>query len=462
MAIWDEITVVSVKSFISFILLLLPVTINNTNLSYCHAYNGIIATFHMPIQQRHCSYCDTPKLLQHMKISSYHRCWQFCNTREPKPRSLYRSARIQMTTDTTANSVSASEQTAIKSYSASSSGCGCGLNHYVQDDSNHFHEINAERNNNNDMVIRNVYQSTIDPSTWQQYMVPPMSWWDAITSQLVKNENLYSVDVSLRWNYTLDDTILTTTAERFLELYETKSAVVRRNRQASWWSRVPTINGTTSCTPNQYREVMIQNIASAMKQFSTFCSNSRHSDDDDDDENPSFRRRRRSWLSLTIRLLCTYGGSRAGTKCPIWHIDHVPCRYIQTLYGPTCLFINNSRDNHIVYNRIVAQHQEEGKEGPASDLDDSTSNEEFLSVEERNEFLLRGIDVTTRSVIGQATVGEGIVLLGKLWPQWATGTATTPPFNDDQTKGTTAAVHKSPQILTPNQGRILLTININE
>ena len=153
-----------------------------------------------------------------------------------------------------------------------------------------------------------------------------------------------------------------------------------------------------------------------------------------------------------MRLLCTYGSDAA--KCPIWHVDHVPCRYVQTLYGPTVLFFPDQHDNQRVYHRIIStaqqQHDDDDDDEPPSQP--PQDNYEFVSVPERNAFLLCDIDDMSRSV-GHANVGEGMILLGQ------SSSSRSPPWN---TTGKAAAVHKSPWIASPDQGRILLTINVHD
>ena len=397
---------------------------HNNVIHSCHAYRGMI-DIHTPLRQIYSwNHRSHRKVLQQLENSN-NRYWQICNTRKLKHRSSFRTVRSipAVTTISESEQITTEEGRITEAFEDDSR---CCPDH--QDDSN--------RHSTNDMVIRNVCASTIDPILWQQYMVPTLSWWDtAVASRIIPNHtsrNPYgtTIDISLPWNFTLDDAKITAVAGRFLELYDTTTAL-SKPRPSPWWTTISVSTATT--VPNHpHREAMIQNIASAMKQFSTFC-NDHHTHTNNDS--------RRS-VSFTMRLLCTYGGSsRAGTKCPIWHIDHVPCRYIQTFYGPTCMLINNNRDNHIVYRRITQDH-------------DSDDDEEFVSVEDRNEVLLRGMDAT-RSV-GQAVVGEGIILLGNAWSQWATGSGVADDANVN------AAVHKSPPMTTPNQGRILLTINVHE
>jgi hypothetical protein len=299
-------------------------------------------------------------------------------------------------------------------------------------------------------------------------MVPPRSWWETIITTATgdgtnpNDDGLhpYTTDIALSWNFTLDDTTIIATAERFMDLFDTTTTTTlsSRRRQQQQQQHRSTVT----------RDAIIQNIASAMKQFTIFCDHHHH-------HHPSSHEyssiTTSSSLSFTMRLVCTYGGSRAGTKCPIWHVDHVPCRYIQTFYGPTCRFINHQRENDIIYRRIMTQQQEEEEQeveevssDPIIDGHRVGGTIEFLSVQERNEILLHGID--DKNCIGQANVGEGIILIGKLWDSWTTTNITTSDDQNDESNRRsgnsigTAAVHKSPHITSSQQGRILFTINV--
>jgi hypothetical protein len=332
---------------------------------------------------------------------------------------------------------------------------------------------NHKNYNINNLVRRNIHQSTIDPYVWQQYMVPPRSWWETIimavtgdgTNSNDDGWNPYTTDIALSWNFTINDTKIIATAERFMDLFDTTSTTTLSRQQH---------RSTVT------RDAIIQNIASAMKQFTIFCDHHHHhhqSSHENSSTTTTSTTSTSSSLSFTMRLVCTYGGSRAGTKCPIWHVDHVPCRYIQTFYGPTCRFINHQRENDIIYRRIMTQQQEEEEQeveevssDPIIDGHRVGGTIEFLSVQERNEILLHGID-DNKSCIGQANVGEGIILIGKLWDSWITTTTsitniTTSDDQDDENNRRsgnsigTAAVHKSPHITSSHQGRILFTINV--
>lgn len=115
------------------------------------------------------------------------------------------------------------------------------------------------------------------------------------------------------------------------------------------------------------------------------------------------------------RVVATRGFS--GTKCPRWHVDHVPKRWIQALVGPGCDYISGS--NGVLWECI-------------NGLD--TTNVKQANLELVNENV---------ADIRHAPQGQGVVLTGA----------------ENSAEGTFPAVHKSPT-LGPFQGRVLLTIDI--
>lgn len=115
------------------------------------------------------------------------------------------------------------------------------------------------------------------------------------------------------------------------------------------------------------------------------------------------------------RIVATRGS--VGTKCPRWHADHVPIRWIQSLVGPGCDYLVGERGvNRELLNGI---------------LDD-------ISTQDANK---RIVDSSLAS-IRQGQEGEAVVLVGR-----------------DNSRGIPAAIHKSPTLL-PWQGRVLLTIDV--
>jgi hypothetical protein len=114
------------------------------------------------------------------------------------------------------------------------------------------------------------------------------------------------------------------------------------------------------------------------------------------------------------RIVATRGPS--GTKCPRWHVDHVPLRWIQSLVGPGCDYVL-------------------GCEG----IDWEAMNDLNSVEKDANEKLVNE-DVAD---IHHAPTQQGVVLLGA----------------ENTPKGLTPAVHKSPS-MGVFEGRLLLTLDV--
>jgi Protein of unknown function (DUF1826) len=270
-----------------------------------------------------------------------------------------------------------------------------------------------QENHHNPAVLRDVYHSSVSPELWQQYFVPSLSLGSAVWS--IFQQPLDCIDVKVGWNVssTVDDsiTIVRSTAQHLVDLCE---------------ERFQKRNGAIgSMTPRDHQKIC-RDIEDAMLRFSSFCCANYQQQS---------RQHRSSDLSFSIRIVCSYGSST--TKCPQWHIDHVPCRYIQVLYGPGCMFINNQNDA-VVWNRINALCSDD------NDDDNNRTNSINLSIQARNELLID----TDKADICQSKEGEAIILLGNQW--WKNDTLSFRP-----------AVHKSPSDqVAPWQGRILLTMDV--
>ena len=130
-------------------------------------------------------------------------------------------------------------------------------------------------------------------------------------------------------------------------------------------------------------------------------------------------------LGYKARIVCTRGGP-ASTKCPQWHLDHVPVRWIQSLVGPGCEWVDTEA---VRWDRINA-------------LDEI----EHANVRERNEIL---VDDDTR-LHHQAAQGQAVLALGTKWSKMA----------KDEFRGVSPCVHKSPTGLQPWEGRVLLTMDV--
>jgi hypothetical protein len=129
------------------------------------------------------------------------------------------------------------------------------------------------------------------------------------------------------------------------------------------------------------------------------------------------------------RIIASRGSS--ATKCPAWHQDHVPVRWIQSLYGPGCQWVDT------IENWSTADESEDD-EG-----EDSSLHESLTDLNQRR--------VNHSMKVRQASPGKAVILIGKGWREFAKG---------QETRDLPAVVHKSPPGMRPWQGRVLLTIDV--
>jgi hypothetical protein len=122
-----------------------------------------------------------------------------------------------------------------------------------------------------------------------------------------------------------------------------------------------------------------------------------------------------SYSQFKARIVSTRGSS--GTKCPRYHVDHVPMRWVQALVGPGCDYVVGS--DGISWEAINGMEEVESNEAANLEL----VNESLADIRHAKE-------------------GQGVVLMGAK--------------ND---AGKFPAVHKSPT-LHPLQGRVLLTLDV--
>lgn len=116
------------------------------------------------------------------------------------------------------------------------------------------------------------------------------------------------------------------------------------------------------------------------------------------------------------RIVATRGPS--GQKCPRWHVDHVPLRWIQSLVGPGCDYVLGAQGIHW---------------DAMNDLDDIESNT-------ANSKLVN----ETIACVCHAPPLQGVVLFGA---------------EHDEALVLAPAVHKSPS-MGLFQGRVLLTLDV--
>jgi len=135
------------------------------------------------------------------------------------------------------------------------------------------------------------------------------------------------------------------------------------------------------------------------------------------------------WDALTLRIVSSRGP--LSTKCPRWHLDQVPFRWIHSLVGPGCQWVDPI-SSEVLLNSLLSK----------------TQDEEVFEDESAEQANTRRVNPITTQ-IKQANPGEAVVLVGKGW-------------KDDATEKTELApvIHKSPDGIKPWQGRVLLTMDI--
>jgi len=161
-------------------------------------------------------------------------------------------------------------------------------------------------------------------------------------------------------------------------------------------------------------EVVTSSLADSLEAFMTFCNT---------------HLKPESFVGYTARIVATRGP--LSTKCPAWHQDHVPIRWIQSLVGPGCEWVEVVDDSWT---------DEEESE------DDESSSLMAESVEELNQ---RRVD--PRTPVHQALPGEAVLLVGRSWNHHC---------RHVQNQNLPAVIHRSPSGFLPWEGRVLLTIDV--
>jgi Protein of unknown function (DUF1826) len=139
-------------------------------------------------------------------------------------------------------------------------------------------------------------------------------------------------------------------------------------------------------------------------------------------------------VRFRYRLVATRGPS--GTKCPLYHIDHVPVRWIQTFVGPGVDMVVG--DAGIRWDAFESHNEND---------DDDVS----LTDEDLND--LR-VDATAANVY-HAGQGEAVVMIGKEFRGTNKGNPQLPPSSSRLRP----VVHKSPKIPI-GQARVRLTQDV--
>ena len=179
--------------------------------------------------------------------------------------------------------------------------------------------------------------------------------------------------------------------------------------------------------PLLFREELVEEVSEWMKCFEQYCCECLV-------DSPGK-------TILSAKLSCSRGP--AATKCPKWHQDYVPLRWIQALVGPGCEWVEPFESeatarfveqSNACYDVCHADFHDEGCE-----QDHSHSHNHCDSVKPLN------------CHIHQAKEGQAVLLLGKKWN-----------LKSQMNSNLPAVTHKSPTGIPKWQGRVLLTMDVSE
>lgn len=129
-----------------------------------------------------------------------------------------------------------------------------------------------------------------------------------------------------------------------------------------------------------------------------------------------------------------------GTKCPRWHLDHVPVRLIMSLVGPGCVYIPERLSS--------GKERASGRDSPGVFVDREALNGLELDDTARANRII----VPSEEGAVHSAPGDAIVLMGREWD-------TTDDNATDAKEVLHAAAHKSPS-LGLFEGRVLLTVDL--
>lgn len=181
--------------------------------------------------------------------------------------------------------------------------------------------------------------------------------------------------------------------------------------------------------PTVHNPRIVATLAQSLQQFRDFCS----------DKLRAPHQGHHHGMTFKARVVATRGSS--GTKCPQWHVDHVPVRWIQSLVGPGCEMVVGNIEQGIAWELINGLN-----ENHHSNNDDDNDHHDVvaLSVHDRNQVLVKD----RISEVYQGKEMEAVLLIGNRWADYAKDSTFLPPV-----------VHKSPTIPWGCE-RVLLTQDI--
>ena len=179
-----------------------------------------------------------------------------------------------------------------------------------------------------------------------------------------------------------------------------------------------------------------------------------HDTDTDNTQTPIIR--------MKSRVVATRG--MMNPRCPQYHIDQLPCRWVQTMVGPGVDLVQesnqkssaNTNTTGINWDLFFNVMEEETYANDVTNSRDDEGLSHDYTDEDRNKLLVN----TDKATIYHAQEGEGIIMAGSKWNAYYNNTSSSSIHKNTNTK-TKPVVHKSPELVTEDQQyRVLFTQEI--
>ena len=140
--------------------------------------------------------------------------------------------------------------------------------------------------------------------------------------------------------------------------------------------------------------------------------------------------------------LAAYCGPEAGSRCPSWHQDNVPVRWIQSYSGKGCMYVD-PLSPEAMHNPFLDRIVNPCKEREVRDGNNRSDWKEQLIKK-------------SGAKPHQVQTGDVVILVGKRWNE----VVAVGDKNDSKGDHREAVIHKSPHNIKRHEQRVLLTMDV--
>jgi hypothetical protein len=184
-----------------------------------------------------------------------------------------------------------------------------------------------------------------------------------------------------------------------------------------------------------YPSFRLLNIESSMKSFVNICQSKLN-----------------DIKGYRIKVSVMHG--KSATRCPSWHTDYVSIRWIQSMVGPGSDFINDDCNND--------EDDNEDDDDVISYLQRVRNNDKEYEVHQEGNDRTDWKDILVERShvqIQQVPTGQALVIVGNAWSDWSKEEGTSPSIGRRRRRRD-GVLHRSPQNVPKDQGRILLVLDV--